>query len=79
MVRGGDDAVPVQAVADVEPGGQLPRHLHDLRVGLPQGKFQKPQRHHVLALPVIGEQRQTLHQVDGVCAPLEAQGLPVAR
>ena len=76
-VRGGDDAAPVLAVADVQPGGQLLGRLHDLGVGLPQRELQEPQRHHVLALPVIGEQRQTLHQVDGVCAPLEAQGLLV--
>lgn len=77
FVRDRKKAPLEQAVPDPQPGGQFPGQLHDLRVGLPQGVFQKTQLHHVLALPVIGEQRQTLHQVDGVCAPLEAQGLLV--
>ena len=75
--RDGDNAAPEQAVADMQPGGQLLGGVHDLGLGFPQRKFQKPQRHHVLALPVIGEQRETLHQIDGVHTVLDTQCLAV--
>lgn len=76
-VRGGDDALPEQAVADVQPGGQLLRRLHDLGIGLPHGEFQKPQHHHILALFVTGKQGEALDQVDSINAPLDAQRFAV--
>lgn len=75
FVRDRKKAPLEQAVPDPQPGGQFPGQLHDLRVGLPQGVFQKTQLHHVLALPVIGEQREAVDQVYGVCALLDAQNL----
>ena len=76
-VRRGQQAPPEQTVPDVQPGGQLLGRPHDLGVGLPQRELQEPQRHHVLALLVVGEQGEALHQVDGVSALLDAQRLAV--